>query len=119
RDLAGLSAADKPLTQRLLELTAFTCRLQPCEPHGSLFSNHPPPARIYTLSLHDALPISVSEVTELQNEYFDYAKAVIDMYTALRSEEHTSELQSRENLVCRLLLEKNKSKARPGHSVES
>src|SRR5690606_41325072 len=33
---------------------------------------------------------------------------VPDRVTALRSEEHTSELQSRENLVCRLLLEKNK-----------
>src|SRR5437660_11724749 len=57
---------------------------------------------IYTLSLHDALPIS--------NRFFrDW---VSDRYLELlrqslsRSEEHTSELQSRGHLVCRLLLEK-------------
>src|SRR5690606_40381437 len=38
------------------------------------------------------------------------AAAVLQEFCAARSEEHTSELQSRENLVCRLLLEKKKSK---------
>src|SRR6266498_5510442 len=36
------------------------------------------------------------------------AKGALDVYTAARSEEHTSELQSRPHLVCRLLLEKKK-----------
>src|SRR5205809_7962868 len=71
------------------------------------FTNTPPP-ETYTLSLHDALPISaelgragtcVSLPADLSTE----AGA-----RALRSEEHTSELQSRLHLVCRLLLEKKK-----------
>src|SRR5690606_39706499 len=40
--------------------------------------------------------------------------AFLQRLEAGRSEEHTSELQSRENLVCRLLLEKNKKKTKPG-----
>src|SRR6266700_8412713 len=60
---------------------------------------------IYTLSLHDALPISPSP------RWTPSAKPVRPTSRAkrARSEEHTSELQSRENLVCRLLLEKKKS----------
>src|SRR5690606_41480846 len=41
------------------------------------------------------------------------------LYVHDRSEEHTSELQSRENLVCRLLLEKKKKKRRKSHQVKS
>src|SRR5215207_11672932 len=64
---------------------------------------------IYTLSLHDALPIyAVHEPTA------DFDSTVVAMRTAAgharhRSEEHTYELQSRVDLVCRLLLEKKKS----------
>src|SRR5436309_5817380 len=83
---------------------------------------------IYTLSLHDALPILdfhsalgalrtvIKERPDaiLVNEganTLDLARGIIDMYQPRkRSEEHTSELQSRENLVCRLLLEKKKKK---------
>src|SRR5690606_40627468 len=43
---------------------------------------------------------------------FTSASAVRSMFSMARSEEHTSELQSRENLVCRLLLEKKKKKNR-------
>src|SRR5690349_23920061 len=93
------------------------------------FFNVPPTTEIYTLSLHDALPIS----QDWSNVYplvappradagyslTDILKkrhmAALDMvrtgerfYT--RSEEHTSELQSRRDLVCRLLLEKKKNK---------
>src|SRR5436309_5724132 len=65
---------------------------------------------IYTLSLHDALPIyhqqhllQVAIVLGLKN----VAPVIVVLGPhAARSEEHTSELQSRENLVCRLLLEK-------------
>src|SRR5690606_42079013 len=95
---------------------------------------------IHTLSLHDALPIFISQhypkskLKKLSNckETFEYFKGNpeakltdiaivdynipsyeseninngIDITRFIRSEEHTSELQSRENLVCRLLLEK-------------
>src|SRR5206468_8442368 len=71
------------------------------------FFNATATAEIYTLSLHDALPIYCSRV---QDAYClrcmpQVHGAVRDV---LRSEEHTSELQSRSDLVCRLLLEKKK-----------
>src|SRR5690349_22969740 len=85
------------------------------------FFNDTAPTEIYTLSLHDALPISVE--VEYASE-FRYRNAPLDDRTLVfvlsqsgetadtlgalreRSEEHTSELQSRRDLVCRLLLEK-------------
>src|SRR5690606_42012924 len=67
---------------------------------------------IYPLSLHDALPISPTEACSL---WLPAARQPIPSpvfpprpWRVPRSEEHTSELQSRENLVCRLLLEKKK-----------
>src|SRR5437870_10844945 len=69
---------------------------------------------IYTLSLHDALPISPS----VNNASITVAAGTAEPGSGLtttypvrrgRSEEHTSELQSRGHLVCRLLLEKKKS----------
>src|SRR5690606_41465755 len=84
------------------------------------FFNNTATSEIYTLSLHDALPIFITQYTDkgwvrgqgIFNSYppnfsTDYSKA-IDSLSVPRSEEHTSELQSRENLVCRLLLEKKK-----------
>src|SRR5256885_15738152 len=73
------------------------------------FFNDTATTEIYTLSLHDALPIL------LRNFWKHRATAVRPMSLALpvspmtRSEEHTSELQSPCNLVCRLLLEKKKT----------
>src|SRR5207302_6342996 len=64
------------------------------------------PTEIYTLSLPDALPICREE-RERERRPVREVRAH-DHDRALRSEEHTSELQSRENLVCRLLLEKKK-----------
>src|SRR5690606_41731743 len=93
---------------------------------------------IYTLSLHDALPISTTDVPGVGERAFyddagqivasgetvfvaitasgvppeqlaDAAKIMLMNAGETRSEEHTSELQSRENLVCRLLLEKKKT----------
>src|SRR5439155_24335136 len=76
------------------------------------FSNDPPPTEIYTLSLHDALPISRWRDGRLWFSDFQ-AHAVKSVSLAgdlcTRSEEHTSELQSRGHLVCRLLLEKKKN----------
>src|SRR2546430_6985923 len=77
------------------------------------FFNDTATTEIYTLSLHDALPISVPK---------GVAVVVVPprVQTAIspsvhRSEEHTSELQSQSNLVCRLLLEKKKIK--PLHTL--
>src|SRR2546426_8449610 len=75
------------------------------------FFNDTATTEIYTLSLHDALPISVlrSHFGEL-DEFFRLGVVArrIDERRRERSEEHTSELQSPCNLVCRLLLEKKK-----------
>src|SRR6267378_7818670 len=75
------------------------------------FFNDTATTEIYTLSLHDALPIS--RATWVPFSWFTPAK-----HTRARSEEHTSELQSRRDLVCRLLLEKKKKEiytATPNH----
>src|SRR2546429_999459 len=83
------------------------------------FFNDTATTEIYTLSLHDALPISHARIDD-QTEYgyFWWLKSFKSgekSYPAFymsgnggnkRSEEHTSELQSRLHLVCRLLLEK-------------
>src|SRR5215510_16483933 len=72
------------------------------------FFNDTPTTEIYTLSLHDALPIS--PVTGWP------ATPSQGRATTLpppRSEEHTSELQSRGHLVCRLLLEKKNTLSHP------
>src|SRR5438105_15895818 len=67
---------------------------------------------IYTLSLHDALPISGIALTVRTTsgrwafDQFKLASPIIGTVFRKRSEEHTSELQSRVDLVCRLLLEK-------------
>src|SRR6201989_3731626 len=68
------------------------------------FFNDTATTEIYTLSLHDALPISFSGGGHnLIGLVFGGIAQLIS-----RSEEHTSELQSRRDLVCRLLLEKKK-----------
>src|SRR5207253_8918154 len=77
---------------------------------SSFFFNDPSPTEIYTLSLHDALPIlTLPAVLLLLGLILAAASAAIGVAAAaVRSEEHTSELQSRGHLVCRLLLEKKK-----------
>src|SRR6185312_17319172 len=72
---------------------------------GFFFFNDTATTEIYTLSLHDALPISIDAGRGCA---LDRGRAMVDC-TAVRSEEHTSELQSRSDLVCRLLLEKKKN----------
>src|SRR5262245_62504557 len=75
------------------------------------FFNATATTEIYTLSLHDALPISgVAENLARDDQAVDLARAFVDFGDArVRSEEHTSELQSLRHLVCRLLLEKKKN----------
>src|SRR6266496_6472926 len=68
------------------------------------FFNDTATTEIYTLSLHDALPISSWRPRSTP------ACAIGFRTKTTRSEEHTSELQSRRDLVCRLLLEKKKTK---------
>src|SRR2546430_3541816 len=82
------------------------------------FFNDTATTEIYTLSLHDALPISRKR--RPGNAPYDQStrsvpaakiliRVVLEIIRAARrSEEHTSELQSQSNLVCRLLLEKKK-----------
>src|SRR5438067_4807529 len=67
---------------------------------------------IYTLSLHDALPISPQRTRRLESRRKPCVHQPITRSRSIapRSEEHTSELQSRFELVCRLLLEKKKTK---------
>src|SRR5690606_40739601 len=108
---------------------------------SSFFSNAAAPTRISSLSLHDALPIfegghmaercagfiiiALGEAIVVDGATFAdliwtpenvtaFISALVGSIAMWRSEEHTSELQSRENLVCRLLLEKKKSSARTG-----
>src|SRR5207244_12200945 len=101
--------------------------------HFFFFFNNPPPTRIYTLSLHDALPISAAangppsqcamaslpsksidwNVSPMRLRQQDSSSSFMTIATSARvmvrrSEEHTSELQSPDHLVCRLLLEKKK-----------
>src|SRR3712207_7299840 len=98
------------------------------------FFNDTATTEIYTLSLHDALPISEEDVALSPDALMDIKVRVwaeigrtrlplanatslppgmlVDLDKEHRSEEHTSELQSRQYLVCRLLLEKKKQKIR-------
>src|SRR5205807_9522156 len=102
--------------------------------HLLFFCNDPATTEIYTLSLHDALPISRHEFGDDERTSADRAARIVGPARVLtledvpgkqrvearrvrrvglpiaddRSEEHTSELQSPCNLVCRLLLEKKK-----------
>src|SRR5437868_11834292 len=96
---------------------AALARIQPLlfPPLPLFFFTAPAPTEIYTLSLHDALPISIpiggrsgatgscrSPISRAAIAHITHSQA------SSRSEEHTSELQSRFDLVCRLLLEKKK-----------
>src|SRR2546422_5604190 len=75
------------------------------------FFNDTATTEIYTLSLHDALPICPPSNGSAAQRPPQWNLARIELMRAARpsrSEEHTSELQSRLHLVCRLLLEKKK-----------
>src|SRR5687768_17686056 len=109
-------------------MTLLRCLCSPL-----FFCHAPATPEIYTLSLHDALPIfarvdavlrrspgrptDVDEL-ELPEGRVDFARCEIQFTDGQRSEEHTSELQSRLHLVCRLLLEKKRKIVPWGTSVE-
>src|SRR5205085_10044744 len=90
------------------------------------FFKDTPTTEIYTLSLHDALPIyrapslprgSADPRSTPERAVVPFSTEIVggsrDGRKARRSEEHTSELQSQSNLVCRLLLEKKKKTKLP------
>src|SRR5699024_12323851 len=77
------------------------------------FFNATSPTEIYTLSLHDALPI-FTPVGVAGDRCGGLCLLFGGADPSWRSEEHTSELQSRFDLVCRLLLEKKKKDKRSG-----
>src|SRR2546427_12724931 len=80
------------------------------------FFNDTATTEIYTLSLHDALPIWAFSLRRAAHHSWSITSSARRRYSSkrsicpLRSEEHTSELQSQSNLVCRLLLEKKKKR---------
>src|SRR5262249_60106778 len=96
----------------LLPHSRFTNYLPPSS--SLFFFNDTATTEIYTLSLHDALPISPASSTPRARRKCSRCSAgsIVNSArrSARRSEEHTSELQSLTNLVCRLLLEKKKIK---------
>src|SRR5437870_8262179 len=78
------------------------------------FFNDTATTEIYTLSLHDALPIWDNRDRPLLDRQHRRDRTPdVDPAVVARSEEHTSELQSRGHLVCRLLLEKKKTEPSP------
>src|SRR5947209_16269627 len=84
--------------------------------YSIFFFNDTATTEIYTLSLHDALPISRERLRRRIPLSLPSGRKISlspgGQNEKVRSEEHTSELQSRQYLVCRLLLEKKK-KSRP------
>src|SRR5205823_14748786 len=97
---------------RLFILYSTLCAFFSC----FFFFNDPATTEIYTLSLHDALPISRGTLKSRPPSPGTPCPLVTTRWrrprrtSASRSEEHTSELQSLAYLVCRLLLEKKKNK---------
>src|SRR5438874_9852929 len=81
-------------------------------PAASFFT-HTAPTELYTLSLHDALPISAAPV----DNRHELDRFPPPRWETIRSEEHTSELQSRRDLVCRLLLEKKNPRGKGRQSL--
>src|SRR5437588_8180114 len=90
-----------------------TCRLYfvSCNIYRTFFFfffNDTATTEIYTLSLHDALPIFGVNLALLASTCYGVYTVCVKRLVS-RSEEHTSELQSHSDLVCRLLLEKKKT----------
>src|SRR5260370_15407383 len=89
------------------------------------FFNDTATTEIYTLSLHDALPIyplirsrPLQSGLRRNHQLFRIRVERLRDNLFARSEEHTSELQSHLNLVCRLLLEKKKNKITQANNDE-
>src|SRR6266571_4851476 len=104
-----LPAASRALTVRVLIPSSVSREFQ-SSVIGMLldvfFFNDTATTEIYTLSLHDALPIFPLDGQHRDGSVGGHRPR---LQRVERSEEHTSELQSHVNLVCRLLLEKKKT----------
>src|SRR5690606_41206417 len=103
-----------------------TIRVRPCRATSACSCSASASPDRDTLSLHDALPIltwwDTSDPTNEGPVFQELIKRFNEEYPDVtvdyqRSEEHTSELQSRENLVCRLLLEKKKGHLLRGRTL--
>src|SRR2546429_9372227 len=96
------------LVSHPIHLSVMCCRF--------FFFNDTATTEIYTLSLHDALPISSTRRVTVRASRTRPGPQTRRRTPPSRSEEHTSELQSRLHLVCRLLLEKKKKDLKPAIS---
>src|SRR5580693_3508385 len=105
---------DSPLSTLLLSTRRY--RFAAIESPAFFFFNDTATTEIYTLSLHDALPISSRPSASVVGGSSSIASSAF--WCSSRSEEHTSELQSQFHLVCRLLLEKKKLQ-RPRLAIEA
>src|SRR5690349_24073668 len=98
-----------PIRTSVLSLALLLLRITFLTLFFFFFFNDTATTEIYTLSLHDALPISPAA-----HRCGPFCSSATSVHPpprrSARSEEHTSELQSRRDLVCRLLLEKKKKK---------
>src|SRR2546430_8843957 len=102
--------------RQTLRIVSVQRSLRPCNlvQHLLFFFNDTATTEIYTLSLHDALPIcktsgprrAAADRRRVRCACGSHIASVRTASDRSRSEEHTSELQSQSNLVCRLLLEK-------------
>src|SRR5437016_13492034 len=101
-----------------IRLSASCSAILVCSSHLSFlfFFNDTATTEIYTLSLHDALPILPWRWLP---RYIFTASQIRCSLTSARSEEHTSELQSLTNLVCRLLLEKKNTTTVMERSIDN
>src|SRR5260221_10799053 len=85
--------------------------------YSFFFFNDTATTEIYTLSLHDALPICLLIILRMVDNLNPWkSRPLLHIFPLNRSEEHTSELQSHSDLVCRLLLEKKKTKGDRPHT---
>src|SRR2546422_7396493 len=93
----------------MFAIPPLVCLILPTHSFSLFFFNDTATTEIYTLSLHDALPISLLESpSRHRSRMVSKGESRGQSSQRQRSEEHTSELQSRLHLVCRLLLEKKK-----------
>src|ERR1039457_7732851 len=96
-----------PSGEPLSDATVAGCAVPSVLLFCVFFFNETAPTEISTLPLHDALPIYVRAA--LRQQAIAWPRLVLhELEADVGSEEHTSELQSPCNLVCRLLLEKKK-----------
>src|SRR5436309_6084267 len=110
KDIVRLAHAELDSAALRRAIAARLRRVVPAEAYG--FATLDPATMLLTGSVRENIPhatVALLAANEYgQDDYIKFAELARRATVASRSEEHTSELQSRENLVCRLLLEKKK-----------